>query len=387
MFYDKEIQNIINNLSIREVMLDHGENIRSGHGKSDYFICPICGGGYDNGRINKIDNYFMCFRCKAQGDSFQGKPINYIQKKLQLSFVKAIEYLADIYSINLPESKVEDKKKQSRKSALFREVAELYSKFKHPFLNSRGVSEEVLLKVKAGYTPGSVLRKEMSKKGFQTQELKEYGFLNQDGNDMWFNRIVLPITHNGYVTDFYTRRVDNQGPLKHMYLNGQTVAYGVDDIDSQPDYVDFVEAPIARLVAASKGFKNTIAIGGCTKWGSSHVKLINQIKPKKGVRIIFDADTKGQGQTQSLEFGEYLTDHDIPVKVVLLPLGKDPDEVLMQQNGIETYYQCLEKSLDYNLFKHHFLLKDVSMSTILEHVKWRHEQCCNYPTPLDSLYF
>lgn len=389
-YYSSNVREYINNeIQILELMQRMGESIK-GSGRTIAFLCPICGGDWNNSRINSSQNFFKCFKCESEGNRFQGKAINYIQGKLNLSYVAAIEYLAEIYGLDIEaEDNGEPTAEELRDFSLFLEVADFYQTFngKSSYLLQRGISKEIQEKAKTGYAPGGkVLKDHLLSKGFTLEELNKHSLLNKQGMDRLFNRCVLPIVKFNRVVDFYARRTDSQDLMKHMYMKGTDILYGMDWIKDKPEFLDFYEAPITNLVAMSNGYDPGISIGGCSKFSQEHIKFIKKKRPKK-VRIIFDGDHKGQGQTQAFKVSQQLTENKIDHQVVLLPLGNDPADILTEKNGVYRYDQLLKQSFEGEEYQAHFLMKNMPVDLIKRHLEKRNEKCSQDSTSIYSTLF
>jgi len=385
-YYSKETVDKINaEVPIADLMERLGIDVKFSRGKSDFFLCPECGGDWGNSRINTLDNYYKCFKCAAEGRLFQGKPVNLVQYKLEYNFVEAIEYLANEFNIVIQDERQIEKGQQS----LYQDVAAFFSTFisQTDYFQYRGISNSVIKKTRCGFAPGAVLKKHLLAKGYKLEQLKAEGLINSKGMDAWFNRIVLPIYRNGKIIDFYTRRADQEDYLKHLYLNGgANILYGHDEINPGVEYLDYYEGLLNRLVVMSNGLQAGISIGSCLNYSNAHVLFAKKIVPKKGVRIIFDADEKGQGQTQAFAFGQLLQKEGVPTWVVMLPLGHDPASMLTSEGGIEKYTEALSKAVPFEEYKAHFLLKDIDVAYILDHLKRRFVHCSNSTSTFSSLY-
>ncbi|MFT9494599.1 MULTISPECIES: CHC2 zinc finger domain-containing protein [Bacillota] len=386
-FYPREVIDQINDeVQVLELMERMGESTK-GKGKTVLFLCPICNGDWNNSRINTIHNYFKCYRCASMGNRFQGKAVNYIQGKLGYNFVEAIEFLINLYSLDIQVNQGYSEEELKR-FEIYNEVVQFYKSHLEDsdYLLKRGVSKEIQEKVNAGYAPGgSVLKEYLLKKGYSEEQLKTYRLVHSKGLDMMYQRVVLPLYKYGKTVDFYTRRTDDVNYLKHVYMNGDEIIYGHDFISDNQDYLDIYEAPINQLVAWSKGFPIGFATGGCTKFSNVHIRFIKKKKPKKAVRIIFDSDLNGQGQKQAFEVSKLLSENNVKHQVVLLPKGMDPADVLNQNNGIERYKYCLDKAVPGEEYQAHFQMKDIPIDVIKQHIEKRENGCSN--TIYSSLFF
>ncbi|MEK5393998.1 CHC2 zinc finger domain-containing protein [Margalitia sp. FSL K6-0131] len=387
-FYPREVIEEINEqVLIIELVKKLGIAIR-GSGKSISFLCPKCNGDWDNSRIHAQKNYFKCYRCEALGDKFQGKAINFVQGYLGYSLTESVEYLSNLFSLNVS-SITGYSEEDEKRFLLYKDVIEFYQSQLHTstYLQNRGVSMDVLQKVNAGFAPGgTLLRDHLITKGFTDEILKKYRLITSKGLDMMFNRAVLPIYKYGKPIDFYTRDTSNQAYRKHLYMHGEKIIYGHDYVKEHQEYLDIYEAPINQLVAWSNGFPIGIAIGGCTKFGLHHIRYIQRKSPKK-VRLIFDPDRNGQGQLGAFHASKLLSDHNIEHEVVLLPLEEDPADLLLKENGRQRYEECLKMALPGNQYQAHFLLKDISIGDIKMHLQWRENRCSTSQNTIYSTLF
>jgi DNA primase len=116
---------------------------------------------------------------------------------------------------------------------------------------------------------------------------------------------------------------------------------------SQPiKQVIMVEGYMDTLSLYEAGFKNVVASMG-TSLTQDQARLIKRYTDT--VLISYDGD--GAGQKANMRGLEILKDEGLNVKVVPLPDGLDPDEVI-KQRGVEGYQKCLDAAMpliDYKL--------------------------------------
>jgi DNA primase len=243
-----------------------------------------------------------------------------------------------------------------------------------------------------GYAPGkTVLRDYLREKGYSLDFLIQKSFLLRDykfpeGRDRFYERVVVPLSDRGFVYDLYTRSVHDGIQSRHMCWRGDHIHFGADRIPDGVHTWDLYESIINKLVAESHGLPNGTAIGGCTGFSQKHMLALRKKKPER-VRIIFDADQRGQGQRAAFQVGEALSRNGFDVWVVLLPIGSDAADIL-QKEGRAAFEYYLGQALPYNRYRAHFLMKTMDESVIAEHLAWRMKnECFLHSKVLKSLYW
>ncbi|KZE78228.1 hypothetical protein AV654_19840 [Paenibacillus elgii] len=381
-FYPREIQDQLNQTPIDVLMIEEGEVVSGRE-----FMCPKCGGGFDNGKIVPHDNYFICFRCKTLGRDFKGKPINYIQLKYGLSLPEAVEYLAQRSGVTLPMPQYSSEEKD--KLRVYQAVMHYYERClaETDYLFKRGISEEVASRYRVGFAPGyNRLKHHLLKKGFTLETIVRYNVVTDSG-DRYFNRVIFPLLRNGLPYSFYTRRTDGGEASKHLNHDHSPISYGEDSIPVGVEVLDLYESVINKLVAETAGYPHGYAFGGCASFRKSHLTYLKKVNPTR-IRLILDADLKAQGQTAAFRLGEILTKAGFVVEVVLLPLGYDAASLIVSQ-GKDAFKECLGQALPYEEYRAHFLMKDIPIELIQKHMIARGILCyrsLSQLQPLKSLF-
>ena len=97
-----------------------------------------------------------------------------------------------------------------------------------------------------------------------------------------------------------------------------------------------VEGHMDVISLVQAGFENVVASMG-TALTKNQARLLKRYSPN--VLVSYDGDSAGQKAT--IRGLEILADEGLNVKVVSLPDGMDPDDVIKKQ-GKEKYQQLLE---------------------------------------------
>jgi DNA primase len=182
------------------------------------------------------------------------------------------------------------------------------------------------------------LKNRLKERGFSETELVDAGLLSTSENgrvyDRWRNRIMFPIKdERGRTTGFGARILETsiEGP---KYINtAQTLVfdksgtlYGLNlaahEIRQQ-DRAVIVEGYMDVIAAHQYGFKNVVASMGT----SITDKQVNALK-KLSKNLVLALDSDSAGSEAMLRCVDHENTLETEIKVVILPEGKDPDDVI-----------------------------------------------------------
>ncbi len=312
-----------------------------------------------------------CFgACSTGGDAF-----SFVMKKEGIGFGEALRILADRAGVPLTFRSAHEGDTESDKLKGMNEAAAEYyhhllrrsasGERARAYLASRGIPEKTIGQFQLGYSPDSwdSLRQEMLRRGYREGELAAAGLLiekeRREGTyDRFRNRLIFPIRDmNGSVLGFGARALDDSLP---KYLNSpqtlifdkSSVLYGIEQAKSairKQDSVVVVEGYVDAIVAHQYGFSNVVASLG-TALTERQVAMIKKLT--KNLVLALDADAAGEMATlRGIEVASHTFDQrviplptpaglvkyedvlDAEIKVMVLPAGKDPDEVIKNNPG------------------------------------------------------
>lgn len=301
-----------------------------------------------------------CFgACATGGDVF-----SFIMKKEGIDFGEALRLLAERAGVTIP-SKLEKDPEKDKKERLYRanEAAAQYfhnqllnspaaEKARH-YLTKRGVSSKTIDDFQIGFSPNSreALRAYLIEKVYTESELVDAGLIiaSEDGRtyDRFHGRMMFPIQDaRGHVTGFGARVMDDSLP---KYINSpQTTLfdksgslYGINLASSairKHDLAVIVEGYMDVIIAHQYGFANVVASMGTAITD----KQVNTLKRLSGnLALALDADSAGEeAMLRCIAYENIL---DAELKVILLPEGKDPDEVIKENSGV--WQALVEKAI------------------------------------------
>lgn len=208
------------------------------------------------------------------------------------------------------------------------------------YLKKRQVDNQTMEEFLLGFAPSqkSILVNCLIKKGFNESEILKAGLgLKRKGElvDLFRNRLIFPFRNlHGEVVGFTARTIsDNVMP---KYLNTpQTLIFDksrilydlslAKDEIRKKDLAILVEGQMDVLSSYRVGIKNVI----CSSGTASTVHQINLIKRfTQNIALAFDEDEAGSNAIKrSINL---LIEEGIEVKVIPIPVGKDPDECIRQ---------------------------------------------------------
>ena len=328
-------------------------------------LCPFHGEKTPSFVVTPARDTWHCFGCGKHGDIF-----TFVMERDGVAFPEALRQLAGRAGVELDERTSREEARRGR----LREVMEAAIAFYHAvltkskagsaaldYLHGRGFTDETIERFQLGWAPGgwdTLVRQLATKRQVVPAELLEVGLASprQRGGgvyDRFRERVIFPIRDgNGHPVGLGGRVLATEG-------------IGADGRDHGPKYlnspatplfdksrtlycVDRAKAPIRKagqsvivegytdaLMAHQAGFDNVVASLG-TALTPGQVALLTRYAPR--IALAYDVDAAGEkagtlGATALEELIRQLGADDSgveldDVRVVRLPEGKDPDEVV-----------------------------------------------------------
>jgi len=322
-------------------------------------LCPFHGEKTPSFTVTPGRESWKCFGCGEGGDIF-----SFVMKRDGLSFPEALKVLAAKAGVELDERTTREDARKKR----LRDVLESAIAFYHAvltgskagaaaleYLHGRGFTNETVAKYQLGFAPGgwdTLARQLAARRDVRAEELVEVGLAQprQSGRggvyDRFRERVIFPIRDaNGSPVGLGGRLLQGEGP---KYLNSP--ATPLFDKSRTLYLVDKAKGPIRKggqavivegytdaLMAHQAGFDNVVASLG-TALTPGQVALLTRYAKK--IALAYDVDAAGEkagtfgatalealiGQLAAADTGVELDE----VRVVRLPDGKDPDEVVRE---------------------------------------------------------
>lgn len=294
---------------------------------------------------------YHCFGCKKGGNVF-----TFLQHFQGMSFVEALEHLAERASIPLPtlkdaSSAMHESREYSRKKELI-EINKITAKYfcenykklsvAHPvreYTHKRYIKTESIETFRIGYATEDWegLVKHLQSQGLSLSLAEELGLIKKRDSggyfDLFRERLMFAITNQvGDVLGFGGRILGDglpkyiNSPESPLFHKGKSL-YGLEHasryIRSQ-DQVILVEGYMDLIALHQVGFKNVVAPLG-TALTIDQCRILSKLT--QNVIVLFDGDSAGQAATEkSLPL---LFEAGLYPKGLTLPDNQDPDEFLM----------------------------------------------------------
>ena len=310
--------------------------------------CPFHSEKHPSFFVYPEQQSWHCFgACNTGGDV-----ISFIMKKENMDFGDALRLLADRAGITLPDYSHNREEKDERDRFLqINDAAALY--FHNNLLNSPAAETARDYVKKRGYTGTTVTEFQlgyslnewetlkhylMKEKSYEEKELVAAGLLyeNEDGRttDRFRGKLMIPIRdRRGRVTGFGARVLDNSLP---KYVNSpQTptfdksgTLFAIDRASSEirkQDKAIIMEGYMDVMTAHQNGITNTVASMG-TAITDTQVTILKKLS--RNLVLAMDADAAGEEAMLRTVGHENTLNAEICV--VVLPEGKDPDDVIRE---------------------------------------------------------
>jgi len=375
-FTRESLETLRSRIDLVEVLTPHLKLQRSG--ASYKALCPFHEEKSPSFVIQRGDSHYHCFGCGAHGDA-----IAFLMTHLKMSFLEAVESLAQRFGVQLEESERRSESKGPSK-ALLKEALEKAARFYHfcllhtadghgalTYLYSRGIDLEFIRRFQFGFAPRAprLFIEAMREQKLLEPLLQEAGLNNTSGREFFFDRITIPILDAmGNPVGFTARayKPDSFGPKyintpETLLFKKSRLLFGLNwsrKRIAKEKKALIVEGQIDALRLIHAGFDWTVA-GQGTAFGEEHVRELTQL----GVRqAILALDGDNAGREAAVKIGHLLQKEGIDVQVALLEEKCDPD-LMLRERGPEAFSKLIESGVDYLSFLVAHFSKTINMQT------------------------
>lgn len=301
-------------------------------------------------------NTYHCYGCGAHGDA-----ISFVQEKENLSFVEASQKLASEYNLEIGSFEEDpDREKKARileflafsKRFFQKHLEETTTAFDYAM--NRFKDKEIISFFGLGYAPKNGFIKAAEEKGFTIEEMKQSGLVaeGKDGQpyEYFRERLMFPICNAMGKTVGYTGRYIGTSDNKKIpkYLNTpETLVFKKGELlynwhvarkktyDSKE--VIIVEGPTDTITLYRQDVFNVVAVSG-TALTDKHIDLLSNYTDS--LILLLDGDEAGQKAKNRI--AEKIIEKGLPVRIIQLPAGIDPDE-FFSENSFEKYQKENQK--------------------------------------------
>ncbi|SFR60967.1 DNA primase [Thiomicrospira sp. ALE5] len=350
--------------------------------------CPFHQEKTPSFNVNPNKQFYHCFGCGAHGDA-----ITFLVEHDGLTFVEAVEVLAQQVGMTVPRKKMSRAEQKVQQQRVERErdlydishdVAKFYrrqlrdhsdSAQAKTYLRQRGLTPEVAKRFIIGFAPPgwASLIKGLQANSRVSKQLIELGLLveKQPGNsyDRFRHRIMFPIRNGkGQVIAFGGRVLRSEDQPKYLNSPESPIFHKSDTLyglyewrqsRDQSDYLIVVEGYMDVVALAQHGVNNAVATLG-TAITESHCQLL--FRQVDELVFCFDGDKAGLAAAwKALELVLPQIGGQRSVKFLFLDEGEDPDSAV-RKLGEQGFRQQVAQALPLSDFFVQHLLNKLSVS-------------------------
>jgi len=345
-------------------------------------LCPFHSEKHPSFFIYPERQSWHCFgACNTGGDVF-----SFVMKKEALSFGDALRLLAQRVGVTIP-SGFEREEAKEEKEELY-QINEATAQYFHnlllnspaaekarTYVTSRGFSQKTVADFQLGFSLDrwESLKQYLLEKGYTESTLLTSGLLVEAENgrthDRFRGRLIFPIHDaRGRTIGFGARALDDSMP---KYMNSpqtptfdkSSSLYGINlaaPAIKQQDMAVIVEGYMDVITAHQNGITNVVASMGTAV---TETQVINTLKKlTRNLTLALDADAAGgkamligtsyekllaaenreieEAWMQEVKYENLL---DSEIRVVIMPEGKDPDDVIKED--IKNWQDLVDKAL------------------------------------------
>jgi DNA primase len=346
-------------------------------GRTFRALCPFHSEKNPSFFVYPEQQSWHCFgACNTGGDVF-----SFIMRKQGIDFGEALRLLAQRAGVTIP-SKFEPGGESEERQRLY-QANEAAAQYFHNLLNSpagektrgyvlgRGFSLKTIADFQLGFSLDSwdALKQHLINRGYNEAELLTAGLIVEaesgKTHDRFRGKMMFPIFDaRGRITGFGARVLDDSLP---KYINSpqtpifdkSSTLYGINlakDAIRQQNLAVIVEGYMDVITAHQNGFTNVVASMG-TAITEKQVNILKRLT--KNMALALDADAAGE--EAMLRCVGYENTLDAEVKVIILPRGKDPDDVIKED--AKAWQELLKEALPIVDYTFNMVTSELDLTT------------------------
>lgn len=329
-------------------------------GKNYIGVCPFHDDHSPSMSVSPEKQIFTCFSCGATGNVF-----TFVSDFEKISFSDAVRLLGEKAGISIGNNTYIGNSKRDEYFDIYDNANKFYQnslftnlgKNAIQYLKNRNIDRDTIKKFGIGLSVQKLsLTDYLKNKDYSIDKLIDVGLTNDNGNDIFINRIMFPIydlagnpvafsgrIYNTKDTSKYINTKETDKFKKGKILYNYHIAK---EHLKKNDSVIIMEGQMDVIRASTIGVNNCIATMG-TALTRDHKSIIKNMT--NNVILCFDGDSAGEKATISAI--ELLEDTGIDIKIVRLPNDMDPDEYIIKEGKDSFLYQISNATnlIDYKM--------------------------------------
>lgn len=346
-------------------------------------LCPFHDERSPSFSVHATDKLYHCFGCGVGGDLF-----DFVMATDGIDFPAAVELLADRYGVEVTREEEDPRAEQRRKERtrltelmeraalfyanVFREGTE--AEKARRYLEGRGLETEILERFGVGYAPSAwdTLLVRSQRAGYKVPELQRTG-LAQKGRsggfyDRFRERITFPIRDpRGRVVGFGARAMRDEQKPKYLntaeneLFHKSEILYGIDQARSpmaKAGRALVVEGYTDVIALHQAGLTETVGVMG-TAITVPQLALLSATVDT----VILALDADAAGRKAMLRAQEVAAGRKLTIRVVAMPSGVDPAELVVAEGGAEEFRRLVDGAVDLPEFQLDLIIGGVDMDS------------------------
>lgn len=327
--------------------------------------------------------------CHCFGCGKGGNPISFIMEHEQMTYPEALRWLAKKYNIEIQERELsnEEKEQQSQRESMFivnEWACKYFEDLLHndvdgvaigmQYLRSRSFRDDVIRKFQIGYDSDNryQLATKAKEKGYKEEFLEKTGICYKTDRgeliDRFAGRVIFPwIGVSGKVVGFSARVLDQRTKgVNQKYVNSPdseiyhkaNELYGIWQAKraiAKENRVYMVEGQADVISLYQSGIENVVANSG-TALSLHQIHMLHRFTGN--ITLLYDGDAAGIHA--AMRGTDMLLSEGMNLKVLLIPDGKDPDELARTMSAEQLKSFLEENAVDFMQFKTDLMLKGVT---------------------------
>ena len=358
-------------------------------GRNFFGLCPFHNEKSPSFSVSPDKQIFKCFGCGKGGNVF-----HFLMNAENISFVEAVQILAERANIELPKnSGDEDEKQVQLKNEVYKvnEAAAMFyhetlykptSKVAQEYVKKRKLGNNTLKAFLIGYAPmNNELFNHLKSKGFSTEAMLASNLIGRSEKGIFYDkfkhRLMIPIqdVRNRYIA-FGGRVLDDSkpkyinSPEDIVYSKGRNL-FGLNvakrNSNGMLKEILIVEGYMDAISLYQRGITNVVA-----SLGTALTDAQGRLLRRNAEKVILGYDADGAGQTAILRGMDILKNLGVDIRVLQISDAKDPDEYVIKY-GADKFKKCMEDAISVVEFKVKILKQTLDLNNTNDKIKFLNE--------------
>jgi DNA primase len=341
-------------------------------------LCPFHNEKHASFFVYPEQQSWHCFgACNSGGDVF-----TFIMKKESIDFGEALRLLAQRAGVIIPSRTAQetDKDKNERLYQANEAAAQYFhnllvsskaGKRARDYIARRGFEAKTITDFQLGYSLNSwdALKQYLIERDYSEAEQTQAGLTvateSGDSHDRFRHRLMFPIFDaKRRIVGFGARALDDSLPKyinspETPLFNKSGILYGINlarEAIKRQKMAVIVEGYIDAITAHQNSFNNVVASMG-TSVTEKQILTIKRLTRN----LVFALDADAAGREATLRGVNYENTIGDEVKVVILPKGKDPDDVIKKDT--KTWQYLLDEALPIVDYTFNWVASELDLTT------------------------